>query len=64
MNQKIQFQRWMKAMESEERKDEQRVQSIKKNYIDEIKKYKKEDLFPKEKKLTLWQKIKMIILGN
>lgn len=64
MSQKIQFQRWMRAMESEERKDEEKVQKIKKDYINEIKKYRKEDLFPKPKKLTLWQKIKTIILGN
>lgn len=64
MSKNQQFQRWMKAMESEERKDENRVQQIKKNYIEEIKKIKKEDLFPKPKKLSLWQKIKTIILGT
>lgn len=64
MSKNYQFQRWMRAMENEERKDENQVQQIKKSYIQEIKKLKKEDLFPKPKKLSLWQRIKMIILGN
>ena len=29
-----------------------------------FKQTKKEDLFPKPKKLTLWQKIKVILLGK
>ena len=64
MSKNLQFQRWLRTMESEERKDENRVQQVKKNYIEEIKKIKKEDLFPKPKKVSLWQKIKTIILGN
>jgi len=36
----------------------------KKLFIQQIKKIKKDDLFPKQKKLTLWQKIKILILGT
>jgi hypothetical protein len=51
-------------LKSEERKDSQQVEQIKKSYIKEISKMTKEDLFPKPKKLTLWQKIKVILLGK
>jgi hypothetical protein len=34
----------------------------KENFINEIKKYKKEDILPqKPKKLTLWQRIKKVL---
>jgi hypothetical protein len=51
-------------LKSEERKDSQQVEQIKKSYIKEISKISKEDLFPKLKKLTIWQKIKVILLGK
>jgi hypothetical protein len=50
--------------QSEERKDTAQIEQIKKNYIKEIQSLKKEDLFPIPKKLTLWQKIKILVLGN
>lgn len=49
---------------SEERKDAAQVEQIKKRYIREIKSIKKEEMFPIPKKLTLWQRIKILILGN
>ena len=56
--------RLLNMLKSEERKDSQQVEQIKKSYIKEISKMTKEDLFPKPKKLTLWQKIKVILLGK
>lgn len=50
-------------LKSEERKDSREVERIKKSYINEISKMKKEDMFPKPKKLTLWKRIKIILLG-
>jgi hypothetical protein len=50
--------------QSEERKGATQLEQIKKNYIKEIKSLKKEDMFPIPKKLTLWQKIKILVLGN
>jgi hypothetical protein len=50
--------------QSEERKDATQVEQIKQSYIREIKKIKKEEMFPLPKKLTLWQKIKILLLGN
>lgn len=57
-------QRILRMMESEERKNQIQVEQLKKSYIEEITKMKKEELFPKPKKLTLWKKIKILILGN
>jgi hypothetical protein len=57
-------QRLLNMLKSEERKDSQQVEQIKKSYIKEISKMTKEDLFPKPKKLTIWQKIKVILLGK
>jgi hypothetical protein len=57
-------QRLLNMLKSEERKDSQQVEQIKKSYIKEISKMNKEDLFPKPKKLTIWEKIKVILLGK
>jgi hypothetical protein len=51
-------------LNSEKAKDEKELQREKDVLIRKIKKLKKEDLFPQPKKLTLWQKIKILILGN
>lgn len=50
-------------LNSEKNKDSRELQREKENLIRQIKKIKKEELFPKPKKLTLWQKIKLLILG-
>jgi hypothetical protein len=51
-------------VESEERKDSQQVEKIKQSYIKEISKIKKEDMFPIPKKISLWKKIKILLLGS
>jgi hypothetical protein len=51
-------------LESEKLKDNKEIESTKKKYIEELRKIKKEELFVIPKKLTLWQKIKILILGN
>jgi hypothetical protein len=51
-------------VESEERKDAQQVEKIKQSYIKEIIKIKKEDMFPIPKKISLWKKIKILLLGS
>jgi hypothetical protein len=56
--------RALKMVESEERKDSQQVEKIKQSYIKEISKVKKEDMFPVPKKISLWKKIKILLLGN
>ena len=54
----------LKMVESEERKDSQQVEKIKQSYIKEITRIKKEDMFPVPKKISLWKKIKILLLGN
>jgi ribosomal protein L11 len=56
--------RALKMVESEERKDSQQVEKIKQSYIKEISKIKKEDMFPIPKKISLWKKIKILLLGS
>jgi hypothetical protein len=51
-------------LESEKLKDNKEIENTKKKYIEELRKIKKEELFVIPKKLTLWQKIKILILGN
>lgn len=51
-------------LESEKRKDNVEEKHSKEKLISEIKRIRKEDLFKKKEKLTLWQRLKIIILGN
>jgi len=51
-------------LENEKKKDDLEEKSYKNKILKEIKQYKKEELFAIPKKLTLWQKIKILVLGN
>lgn len=51
-------------LEREKARDKKGLEIEKEQFAQKIKKMKKEDFFPKEKKLTLWQKIKILILGK
>lgn len=51
-------------LNSEKAKDKKELEREKQNFIRQIKKLNKDDIFPKPKKLSLWQKIKILILGN
>ena len=53
-------------LDKEMLRDNLEIKSTKQKFISEIKGLKKEDLFekPKEVKLTLWQRIKITLLGN
>lgn len=56
----------LKWLETQIKKDKSELETEKLNIIKNIKKLKKEDLLPKvdaPKKLTLWQKIKRVLLG-
>ena len=49
---------------SEIKKDENQTNLQKLETIKEIKKYKKEDILPqKPKKLTIWERIKKVLMG-
>ena len=51
-------------LESEKLKDTKEIENTKRKYIEEIRGFKKEELFREPKQLTLWQKIKILILGS
>jgi hypothetical protein len=51
-------------LESEKNKDYKEIERNKEKIIREIRSINKEEMFPIPKKLTLWQKIKILILGN
>ena len=51
-------------LNSEKNKDSRELEKEKEKLIKQIKKLNKEDLFPKPKKLSLCQKIKILLLGT
>ena len=51
-------------LNSEKKKDLVELERGKAKFIQDLKKLDKKDLFPEPVKLTLWQKLKIIILGN
>lgn len=56
----------LKWLETQVKKDEVKLQQEKENFINSLKKLKKEDILPKveePKKLTLWQKVKRVLMG-
>lgn len=57
-------QRLLRMVVSEERKDSHQVEKIKQDYINQIRKIKKEEMFPLPKKISLWTKLKLILWGN
>lgn len=60
-NQTTQLLNWLN---SEKVKDDIQVNIQKKKYIEEIKKTKKNELFVTQTKLSIWKKIKIMILGR
>ena len=58
-NQKI-----LNWLNREQQKDKVELEINKKKFIQEIKKIKKEDIIKVPKKPSLWQKIKIMILGR
>jgi hypothetical protein len=51
-------------LNSERNKDQKEVDFTKSKIIEEIKKIKKDEMFPKPKKISIWKKIRVMILGN
>jgi hypothetical protein len=51
-------------LNSEKLKDQRQLEKEKLKIIKEVKVMKKEDLFPKPVKLSLWRKIKILLLGS
>jgi hypothetical protein len=57
-------QRLLNWLNNEKKKDDLQEKSYKNKIVEEIKGLKKEKMFQKPKKLSLWTKIKVMILGN
>lgn len=57
-------QRMLNWLENEKKRDDLEEKSYKNKILKEIKQFKKEEFFPVPKKLTLWQKIKILLSGN
>jgi uncharacterized protein YPO0396 len=56
----------LKWLETQVKKDEANLQREKEDFINSLKKLKKDDILPKveePKKLTLWQKVKKVLMG-
>jgi hypothetical protein len=51
-------------LKSEQKKDQRELGLEKQKLIKQIKKLNKEDLFPKQPKLTIWQRLRIAILGQ
>lgn len=64
MNKTNKTQNLLNWLESEKLKDKREVEQVKQKYIQEIKGLKKGEMFPVPKKLTLWERIKILLLGN
>lgn len=64
MSKTDQSQRLLRMVESEEIKNSHQVEKIKQDYINQIRKIKKEEMFPLPKKISLWTKLKLILWGN
>ena len=52
---------WLK---SEQKKDQRELGLEKQKLIKQIKNLNKEDLFPKKVKLTIWQRLRIAIMGQ
>ena len=57
-------ERLLNWLKSEKLKDSRELENEKKKVIKEIKGLSKEQMFPEPKKLSLWTRIKIIVLGN
>lgn len=51
-------------LRSEKLKDSRELENEKKKVIREIKGLNKEQMFPKPEKISLWKKIRVLILGS
>jgi hypothetical protein len=63
MNKPLENLKLLNWLEKQKQNDNNEIKFQKEKLISEIKKIKKDDLFLKKKKLTLWERIKITLLG-
>ena len=56
-------QRMLNWLENEKKRDDLEEKSYKNKIVKEIKQFKKEEFFPVPKKLTLWERLKKVLMG-
>lgn len=59
----MKHQQILNWLESEKKKDDLQEKIYKKKIIDEVKNIQKNQMFQTSKKVTLWERIRKIILG-
>lgn len=64
MEQNQTTQRLLNWLDKEKIKDQVQVDANKKKFIEEIRKFKKDDLIDVPKKLSIWKRIRIMILGR
>lgn len=64
MEQNQTTQRLLNWLDKEKIKDQVQVDANKKKLIEEIRKFKKDDLIDVPKKLSIWKRIRIMILGR
>ena len=57
-------QRMLNWLENEKKRDNLEEKTYKNKILKEIKSLNRNELFPIPKKITLWQKIKILVLGS
>lgn len=55
------LQKGLEWLNKEVKKDELELSKERENFIQEIKKIKREDLFPKPEKISLWTRIRKVM---
>lgn len=59
-----QEERHLNWLKSEQHKDQKELELEKKKLIQQIRKLDKKQIFPEKKKLTIWQKLKIALMGQ
>lgn len=57
-------QQLLNWLTNEKRKDEAQIKKSKEQFIKEIKKINREDIFPTPEKMSIWKRIKIVLLGK
>lgn len=57
-------QQLLNWLNKEKKKDQIEIEKQKEIFLNQIRQFKKEEIISKPKKLSLWQKLKIVILGH
>lgn len=57
-------QQLLNWLNKEKKKDQVEIEKQKEIFVNQIRQFKKEEIISEPKKLSLWQKLKIVILGR